>query len=95
MDEERDWLPGLTLSLDPDAIEDYEMEFTRWLRGETLSSVEVAAVNCTAALRGAIVDTLAVVRVQSVAAGASVTVSPVSSTGRRNDFTINFRPKQQ
>lgn len=92
MDEERDWLPGLTISLDPDAIEDYEFDFNTWLRGETLSNVELVYENCTASQRGALVEGVSVIRVEAVELDAFVTVRPVSNTGRRNDFTIKFKP---
>ena len=95
MDEERDWLPGMTISLDPDAIEDYEMDFARWLRGETLASVSVIHENCTAVQHGALQESVVIVRVSEVTAGASVTIRPVSAGGRRSDFTINFKPKPQ
>lgn len=90
-----DWLPGLTIALDPDAVEDYEFDFSEWMEGET--SIVAAAIheNCTASVVGNVVDGVVVVRVSEVTQNALVTVRVESTSGRRNDFTTYFSPVQQ
>lgn len=92
---ERDWLPGLTISQDPNAVEDYEMDFTNWLDGETNELAEALPTNCTASIVGNINANVVRFRVSAVAEGAFVTVRVTSSTGRKNDFTTYFRPIEQ
>lgn len=92
---QREWRAGLTISLDPDAVEDYEFDFTQWMDGETgLIATEVHE-NCAASIVGSIENNIVVVRVSQVTQNASVTVRVESGTGRRNDFTTYFRPVQQ
>jgi hypothetical protein len=95
MGDEREWLLGMTISIDEDAILDYEPDFTNWLDGETLAQVQIAPANCEAELRGAVGLTSFTVRVSQVRLGAAVTLQVTTSSGQYDEFTIFFRPIKQ
>lgn len=92
---EREWLPGLTIELDPDAVEDYEMDFTNWLSGEASVLASETHENCTASIIGNIVENVVTFRVSAVEKGASVTIRVESPSGRINNFTTYFTPVEQ
>jgi hypothetical protein len=93
--ETRDWLPGLTIPLDPDAVEDYEMDFTSWLDGELTLAAVVEAENCTGNLLSDADSAAVTFRVSEVTPGAFVTVRVESTSGRVNNFTTYFTPVEQ
>lgn len=92
------WTPGITLPHDPDAIELYTLDLTAWLDGETLDSAEALAPELTAEVVSTTPKTV-LVRVSGGSAALNnktpVTVRATSSAGRVNDWTVNFKVKQQ
>jgi hypothetical protein len=91
----RDWLPGMTIELDPDAVEDYEMDFTAWLDGEVGITATVEPQNCTAILVSDVDSAAVTFRVSEVTNGATVTLRVESASGRVNNFTTYFTPVEQ
>ena len=67
------------------------MQFSTAVRNARADVTE----NCAASIVGNVENGVVVVRVGEVVAGAFVTVRVEAASGRRNDFTINFRPIEQ
>lgn len=88
------WKPGLVLPRDPDSVRDYTADFTEWLEGETISTVVVTAVNCTA-VKGAQTGDTVKVRVSAVTAAATVSLRVTTASGAVEDFTIGFTPQSR
>lgn len=83
------WKRGIALPQDADAIRDYTFDFTQWLESETIASATVSASNCTAAITASTTTTVKV-RVSAVGNQASITVTPTTNGGQKDDFSINF-----
>lgn len=90
-----DWYSGIVVTMDPDAVLDYEMEFADWLGNKTLASHTVTAVNCEVTAVTAPTATSVAFRVAEVSVGASVKVRCETGDGLIDDFTIRFRPQEK
>lgn len=88
------WAPGITISVDPDAVLDYTMDFTDWLEGGTLSAAVPTAIKCTAGA-ATIAGNVVKVRVSQVLYGAQVTIRVTTADGQSSDFTLRFAPAPQ
>lgn len=88
------WKPGLSIVQDPDAVRDYALDFTKFLEGETLASVDITAAVCTAVQQGALGAASIKIRVSAVAEGASVRLHLTTSSGQEDDRTVLFTPQE-
>lgn len=85
------WVKGLVIEQDPQAVRDYAIDFETMLEGDTLSSATIAFANCTAVLSN-FTATVVNVRVSEVEVDASVTLTIVTSTGQEDQRTVEFTP---
>ena len=83
------WYDGLTLKLDPNAIEDYRLDWNDWLAGETITNAIVLPFNCSAVVQFSAEGRVAI-RVSNALPGAKATCRVTTSGGRQQDRTIHF-----
>lgn len=83
------WSDGLTLKLDPNAVEDYRFDWNDWLGTETIATAVAISESCQAAVQFSENGRVAV-RVWAALAGAKVTCRVTSNAGRVQDRTIHF-----
>ena len=90
---ERAWLPGITYIVDSQSVLDYELDFTDWLDGETISTVAIDGTACDVEQRGEVGENTVKFRVSDVEPGARVIVRVTTSSGQQDVFSVNFKPK--
>ncbi len=83
------WSDGLTLKLDPNAIEDFRLDWNDWLATETITSALALAENCAAVVQFSAQGRVAF-RVSEALPGAKVTCRVQTNNGRQQDRTIHF-----
>lgn len=83
------WSDGLTLKLDPNAIEDFRLDWNDWLGTETITNALALAENCAAVVQFSAEGRVAI-RVSDALPGAKVTCRVETNAGRRQDRSINF-----
>jgi len=83
------WSDGLTLKLDPNAIEDFRLDWNDWLGAETITSALALAENCAAVVQFSAQGRVAI-RVSEALPGAKVTCRVQTNNGRQQDRTIHF-----
>jgi hypothetical protein len=84
-----DWAPGISITIDPDAILDYTMDFTEWLNGDTIVTATVSGVACDATERE-VTPTGVVFRVSDVGTRGFVKISVATASGQADDFTVTM-----
>ena len=87
----KQWQYGMALSVDPQAIRDYQWGFADWLENDTIANAQVEAVNCTAVKRSN-TEADVTVRVSEVRVDASVTIQLTTASGQYDNFTIFYNP---
>lgn len=89
------WSPGLKFDLDPSAVEDFQMDFSRWLEGEPLADATVTSDDATAVLQLFTSSGVVSVRVSGGVVGVlgMVSVVATSLSGRvtERSFYIRWR----
>lgn len=90
-----EWYPGIVVTMDPDAVLDYELDFAEWLGDKTLAAHTVTATGCEATTAAGSTATSVAFRVANVVAGATVTVRVEMGDGQKDDFTVRFRPQEK
>jgi hypothetical protein len=83
------WVDGISLKLDPNAIEDYRFDWNDWLGTETITNAMAIPTNCEAVVQFSAEGRVAV-RVSNALPGAAATCRVTTNTGRVQDRTINF-----
>lgn len=83
------WYDGLSLKLDPNAIEDFRLDWNDWLGTETITNALALAESCAAVVQFSENGRVAI-RVSSALPGAKVTCRVTTNGGRQQDRTIHF-----
>lgn len=83
------WSDGLTLKLDPNAIEDFRLDWNDWLDTETITSALALPESCSAVVQFSAQGRVAI-RVSDALPGAKVTCRVQTNAGRQQDRTIHF-----
>lgn len=89
------WKEGLTIPIDPDAVEDFSVDWAGWLGAEDSLS-GVAAINSVnlSASPPTVEGKSSIVRMSGFSTPASVTLRATSTSGRVADRTIKFAVRQ-
>jgi hypothetical protein len=83
------WKPGLILKIDGNSVRDYTIDWTAWLSGQTITSLTIAPVNCSA-VQTLLTSTHLTFRASAVLADARVTFRVTTNLGQVEDFSIIF-----
>lgn len=85
------WHRGITLPQDPNAIVDYEIDFTKWLAAEgSITSVTAVAVGCTVNQPDE-ANNIVQFRVSDLEQySCRVTLHLTAADGQEADFSIRF-----
>lgn len=83
------WTDGVTLKIDPNAVEDFVLDWSAWLGAETIAGAVALPALCQAVVQSS-VGGLVTVRVSAALPGAKATCRVTTNTGRVDDRTLSF-----
>lgn len=89
------WKSGITIPMDPQAVTDYEIDFTSWLNGGAINTVTATALGCSVD-QPEVVENVATFRVHSlVSSQGRVTLRVLAEDGQQEDFSVRFALRNQ
>lgn len=86
------WVPGLSISKDPDAVLDYPFDWSTWLDGDTISSHTITADSGITVDSSSATTSVVTVWLSGGTAGASYSVACriTTAAGRTDERTIRI-----